>query len=48
VGGLLMLYIMAFVYSVIGIYLDQIIPMEFGVSKSWNFLCKKKEKVQTN
>lgn len=48
VGGLLMLFLMGLVYSVLGLYLDQVVPMEFGVSKPWNFLCKKQDQKVRN
>jgi hypothetical protein len=28
-------------WGVLGIYLDQVIPSDFGVSKPWNFCCKR-------
>lgn len=43
-GGLFMLYFMTLIYSLLGIYLDQVVPMEFGVSKPWNFCCKSSAK----
>jgi hypothetical protein len=42
-----MLFVMTVVYSLAGIYLDQVVPMEFGVTKPWNFICKRnKDKKQ--
>jgi len=36
-------------YGLLGIYLDQIISSQYGVSKPWNFLCKRKQvKVEGN
>jgi hypothetical protein len=29
----------------LGIYLEQILPKEYGSSKPWNFLCKRKHKM---
>jgi len=26
----------------LGIYLEQVVPKDFGTSKPWNFLCTKK------
>lgn len=43
-GGLLMLFFMSLAYAVIGIYLDQVVPMEFGVAKPWNFCCTSSKK----
>lgn len=34
-----MLATMTVVYSVLGLYLDQVIQMEYGIAKPWNFLC---------
>lgn len=41
-NGLLLLLFDNFLYAIIGLYLDQIIPSEFGVAKPWYFLCTKK------
>ena len=41
VEGLGMLIFDVALYGFIGYYLDQVIPKEFGVAKSWNFLCLK-------
>ena len=41
-GGLLMLLFDALFYGILGIYLDQVVPSQFGVAKPWNFLCKRK------
>ena len=35
-------------YILLGIYLDQIIPSQFGVAKPWNFCCKRKTKQVEN
>ena len=29
-------------WGLIGLYLDQVVPSDFGVAKPWNFLCKSK------
>ena len=29
-------------YTILGLYLDQVVPSQFGVAKPWNFCCKKK------
>lgn len=47
-GGLLMLLFMTIFYVILGLYLDKIVPMEFGVAKPWNFCCKKKDKYRAN
>lgn len=47
-GGMLMLYIMTVFYVILGVYLDKVVPMEFGVALPWNFCCKKKEKYRAN
>ena len=36
-----MLFFMSIVYIILGLYLDQVVPMEFGVAKPWNFCCSK-------
>jgi len=38
-GVIWMLATMTVVYSALGLYLDQIIQMEYGIAKPWNFLC---------
>lgn len=43
-----MLLFMTIFYVILGLYLDQVVPMEFGVAKPWNFCCKKKEKYRAN
>lgn len=30
-------------YTMIGIYLDQVLPSDYGVPKAWNFCCKCKK-----
>ena len=35
-------------WGLLGLYLDQVVPSQFGVAKPWNFLCKSKaNKMQT-
>lgn len=41
-GGLLMLVVCNIVWNFLGLYLDQVIPSQFGVAKPWNFMCKRK------
>jgi hypothetical protein len=41
-GGLLIMCANAIGYALLGLYLDQVIPSQYGVSKPWNFLCKRK------
>jgi len=43
-GGLLMMFGNVIFWSILGLYLDQVIPSQFGVSKSWNFCCKSSKK----
>lgn len=43
-GALLMLFFMSIVYAALGLYFDQVVPMEFGVAKPWNFLCSKSKR----
>jgi hypothetical protein len=47
-GGLLMLFFTSIFYIILGLYLDKVVPMDFGVAKPWNFCCKKKEKYRAN
>lgn len=37
---ILMLYIQTIVYGLLALYLYQIVPQNYGVTKKWNFLCK--------
>jgi hypothetical protein len=39
--GMIIILFDAIVFTIIGCYLDQVIPTEFGVAKPWNFLCKR-------
>ena len=33
-----------FIWAIIGMYFDKIMPREFGRAEPWNFLCKRKAK----
>lgn len=44
--GLGMLTVFAVVFSLLGFYLDAVVPSPNGVAKPWNFLCVKKKQVQ--
>ena len=46
-NGIIILFVQIIVTTFLGLYLDQIIPSEYGVAKPWNFLCVKK-KVKAN
>jgi len=35
---------MAIFWTCLGLYLDQVVPSDFGVAKPWNFLCVRKKK----
>lgn len=37
----------AVMYILLGIYLDQVLPTEYGVPKPWNFCCKCKKSKRT-
>lgn len=39
-----MMFINVVFWTMLGLYLDQIIPSQFGVAKPWNFLCKSAKK----
>ena len=43
-GGILMLLIDIVFWTILGLYCDQVVPSQFGVSKPWNFCCKGKKK----
>ena len=43
-GGLLMLFADVIFWGVLGLYLDQVVPSQFGVAKPWNFCCKRAKK----
>ena len=40
----MMMLFNVFFYALLGMYLDQVVPSQFGVAKPWNFCCKSKEK----
>lgn len=42
--GFLFLAANAFIYLLLGIYLDQVVPTDYGVPKPWNFCCKCKKR----
>lgn len=44
-GGLAMMFFDLVFWAVLGLYLDQVVPSQFGVAKPWNFCCKSKKKV---
>jgi len=29
-------------WGVLGMYLDQVVPSQFGIAKPWNFCCKRR------
>ena len=31
-------------WGLLGMYLDQVVPSDYGVAKPWNFCCKSKKK----
>ena len=43
-AGMLFLAADAFIYTLLGIYLDQVLPSDYGVPKPWNFCCKCKKR----
>lgn len=43
-NGMLILFLDTVGFGLLGLYLDQVIPTQFGVAKPWNFLCKCKKK----
>jgi len=43
-GGMWMLLLDIVIYTILGLYLDQVVPSQFGVAKPWNFCCKKSVK----
>ena len=43
-GGLLMLIGDCIFWAVLGLYLDQVVPSQFGVSKKWNFCCSRRRR----
>ena len=42
-AGMLFLAMDTVLYLLLGFYLDQVLPTEFGVAKPWNFCCKCKK-----
>ena len=44
-GGVMMLVFNVVFWVILGFYLDQVIPSEYGVAKPWNFLCGGKKKI---
>jgi len=42
-GGMLMLLFDCIFWGLLGLYLDQVVPSQFGIAKPWNFLCKSKK-----
>lgn len=41
---LVFLYLFAAIYLVLALYLYQVVPQTYGVSKKWNFICKEGRK----
>ena len=39
-----MLAVFTVLFSMLGFYLDQVVPSPYGVAKPWNFLCKRQAK----
>lgn len=44
-GGLIMMFVDLVFWGALGLYLDQVVPSQFGVAKPWNFCCKSKKKI---
>lgn len=42
-GGLIALVLDVIFWALLGTYLDQVVPSEFGVAKPWNFCCQFKK-----
>ena len=42
-NGIIILLVQIIITTFLGLYLDQIIPSDYGVAKPWNFLCIKKK-----
>lgn len=38
-GGLAVMIFDVFFWAVLGLYLDQVVPSEYGVARPWNFCC---------
>lgn len=39
-GGILMMLFDVVLWTALGLYLDQVVPSDYGVAKPWNFCCK--------
>ena len=39
--GVIMMIVDIFLYTLLGLYLDQVVASDFGVSQKWNFCCKR-------
>jgi len=42
--GLACQFTCSFIWAFTGVYLDRVMPREFGKAEPWNFLCKSKKK----
>jgi ATP-binding cassette subfamily A (ABC1) protein 3 len=42
--GLACQLVCSFLWAIIGLYLDKVMPREFGKAEPWNFLCKNKRR----
>jgi len=42
-GGFMMMLGNCVFWTCLGLYLDQVIPSQFGIAKPWNFCCIKKK-----
>lgn len=47
-GGIGMLCFNVVFWILLGFYLDQVVPSEYGVAKPWNFLCGGQKKTKRN
>lgn len=47
-GGIAMLCFNVVFWMLLGFYLDQVVPSEYGVAKPWNFLCGGQRKTQNS
>lgn len=43
-GGLGMMVFNIIFWTTLGVYLDQVVPSQFGIAKPWNFCCISKKK----
>lgn len=41
-GGLWMMFFNVIFWMLLGFYLDQVVPSQYGIAKPWNFICVKK------